>query len=323
MRVFLTGGTGYIGGALARRLTARGVELHCLVRASSDTTELDRLGAELHRGDVTDRASMRRGMSGADRVVHAAADLDLTGPAGRMERVNVDGSENVASLAHKLGVPHLLSVSSMAWWGGSPADGSPADEESPPRRPFPTRYAATKHAGQQRIAAWAERGLAVSTVFPSLVYGPPGKRGGANGLLAALARRRFPFLVGADRRSAWVHLEDVTDAIERLIERAEPGRGYLLAGDVASVREIAERVSRMAGVRPPRLDLPPRLVRWAATIFPPLLPKRMAREQLRSLEREWVFDDSRARRELGWEPRGLDDGLPPTIDYLLGRTGRR
>ncbi len=101
-------------------------------------------------GDITVRASMREGMSGADWVIHAAADLDLTGPAGRMEQVNVAGSENVASLASKLGVPRFLSVSSVAYFGGSPADGSLATEETARSRAFPDPLLGNQARGGER-----------------------------------------------------------------------------------------------------------------------------------------------------------------------------
>jgi nucleoside-diphosphate-sugar epimerase len=315
LRIFLTGGTGYIGSRLAQRLAGDGHDLHCLIRATSDAAALARLGAHLHTGDIRDRVSMREGMAGADAVIHAAAELDLQTPAERMDAVNVQGSENVASLAYKLGVGRLLAISSIATFGGSPAD-APATEESPLYLP-PTRYGATKRAGQQAIAGWAQRGLRVNTVYPSLVYGPPGKRGGANGLLRALARRRFPVLVAPRRRSCWIHLDDLVDGIVRLLERADPGRDYLMTGDVATVREIAAQVSEVTGVRPPRFGLPVWTIRAAAALFPSLLPRHLAREQLRSLARDWVFDDTRARQELDWHPRSLAEGIPPTVRFLL------
>src|SRR3954469_10045499 len=175
MRIYLTGGTGYIGLALARRLVRDGHEVRALVRATSNAEPLRQLGAATFVGDLGDRYSMREGMSGADWVIHAAADLDLTGPPERMRQANVQGSENIASLAFKLGVPRFLSVSSMAYFGGSPADGTPADETASPMEPFPTLYSATKHSGELAIQEWAKRGLKVTTIYPSLVYGPPGK----------------------------------------------------------------------------------------------------------------------------------------------------
>jgi dihydroflavonol-4-reductase len=321
MRVFLTGATGYIGSALCRRLAAEGHELRALVRPSSRRQELEALGVATFVGDLADRSSMREGMSGADWVVHAAAELDPASPPETMRQINVTGSENVASLAWKLGVPRFLSVSSIAWFGGSPADGSPASEDSPVQRPFPTPYSATKHAGQEAIRSWAARGLRVNTVFPSLVYGPPGKKGGANTLLKALLRGRFPALVGADRKASWVYLDDVVSGIAAVLAGAPAGRDYLLAGEVATVRALADRVCALGGVAAPRRDVSPRLARLALGVATPLLRLAGRRPpipaaQVASLERHWAFDDSRARQELGWQPRGLAEGLPPTVAFL-------
>jgi dihydroflavonol-4-reductase len=322
MRIFLTGATGYIGSALCRRLAAGGHELRALVRPSSRTEELRRLGVATFVGDLLDRASMRDGMSGADWVVHAAAELDPSSPSRRMEEANVAGSENVASLAWKLGVPRFLSVSSIAYFGGSPPDGSLATEESPVQRPFPTPYSATKHEGQRAIAAYAAKGMRLNTVYPSLVYGPPGKRGGANVMLRNLAKGRFPALVGADRKASWVHLDDVVSGVQAVLERAPPGRDYLLAGEVATVRRLADAVGATAGVAPPRRELSPAFARTVLTVAAPLMRLFGRRppippRQVASLARHWAFDDTRARAELGWQPRGLAEGLPPTVAFLL------
>lgn len=324
MRIYLTGGTGYIGKALARRLAADGHEVRALVRATSrpeNVAALKDLGIATFAGDLGDRYSLREGMSGADWVIHAAADLDLTGPPERMREANVQGSENIASLAHKLGVPRFLSVSSMAYFGGSPADGTPGNEDSKPMEPFPTLYSATKHSGELAIQEWAKRGLRVSTIYPSLVYGPPGKKEGANALLRSMLRGRFPVLVGADRKTSWVYLDDVVDAIVRILEKAQPGRGYLLAGEAVTLRDLVGRVCALGGVKPPRLSLPLPLARAALGLAGPFYRLRgrrppIAADQLDNLERHWAFDDSRARTELGWNPRGLDQGLPPTVAFL-------
>jgi nucleoside-diphosphate-sugar epimerase len=321
MRIFITGATGYIGRALAARLAAEGHELRALIRDERRTAPLTELGVTLFRGDVGDRASMREGMSGADWVIHAAADLDHTGPSGRMEQVNVAGSENVASLAFKLGVPRLLSISSVAAFGGSPDDGSPATERSAPLRPFPTEYSRTKFEGQQAIRAWAERGVGVVTVYPSLVYGPPGKKEGANALLRQLYLGRFPALVEADRFSSWVLLDDVVDGIARAMTRAASGADYLLAGEAITVRELARRVALLGGAKAPRLELSVGTARLLVRLALPFYRLRGRRApmplfQIASLARHWRFDDAKARRELDWNPRGLDAGLPLTVDYL-------
>src|SRR5581483_1730570 len=261
VRIFLTGASGYIGSALCRRLAPAGHELRALVRPTSQVDELRRLGVATFPGDLADRASMREGMSGADWVIHAAAELDPRTANDRMQQVNVAGSENAASLAWKLGVPRFLAISSVAAFGGSPADGTPATEETPPQLPYPTPYSATKHAGQEAIRAWAQRGLRVNIVFPSLVYGPPAKRAGSNSLLKSLARGKFPALIGADRLASWIFLDDLVAGILAVMERALPGRDYLLTGDVTTVRGLADRVCGLAGIAPPRWNLSPGVAR--------------------------------------------------------------
>ncbi len=326
-RIFLSGATGYIGGALARRLAARGDAVRALVRATSDpaaVAALHGLGVETFVGDVTDRASMREGMAGADWVVHAAADLDFYAAEERVRRINVEGADHVASLAYKLGCGRFLLLSSIAAFTGSPPDGTPATEETAMGTDFPSLYSATKRAGEEAVRAWTKKGLRLNVVWPSLVYGPPGKKAGANALLRLFARGRLPVLVGADRRTSWIYLDDLVEGLVRVMERAEPGRDYLMTGDVATTREVVHRTCELAGVKPPKVELPLWLARVAAKAGTPYYKLRGFKNplppgQLESLGRHWAFDDARARRELAWEPRGLEEGLPVTVEHILGR----
>lgn len=331
MRIYLTGATGYIGRALAQRLRASGHEVRALVRSTSVLRPLHELGVATFPGDIRDRASMREGMSGADWVIHAAAELDLRSSDDRMAGANVDGSENVASLARKLGVGRFLSLSSMARWGGSPDDGSPATESTPPNLPYPTRYSATKAEGERRVQAIARQGLKVISVYPSLVYGPPGKKEGANAILRAMLLGRFPALIEPDRLTSWIFLDDLVDALVTIVEqpaKAPPGSGYLLAGEAWTIRRLAARVAELGGARPPRRTLSARRAKLLFRLAGPLLRLAGRRlpvplEQLDSLARHWNFDDSRARTELGWKPRGLDEGLVATVDYLRRQEAER
>ena len=323
MRVFVTGATGYLGSALCRQWAAERHEITALIRTTSHSKELESLGIRCCVGDVTDRVSMREGMSGADWVVHAAAELDPRAPAAEVHQVNVDGSANVASLAFKLGVGRFLSISSMAAFGGSPADGSPGDEDSPVQMPFPSIYGATKHAGQKAIEEIADQGLRVDTVYPGLVYGPPAKSRGANTLLYRILTGRMPAIVGGNQISCWVYIDDVVDGILRVMDRAEPGGRFLLTGEAATVDTLVSKVCSLAGVRPPRWRISvngAEVLLLAMRAYFGLSGRRppFSRQQLASLRRHWNFDDNRAREELDWRPRGLDEGLPPTIEDLQG-----
>jgi nucleoside-diphosphate-sugar epimerase len=107
----------------------------------------------------------------------------------------------------------------------------------------------------------------------------------------------------------------------KVMDKAPPGRGYLMTGDITTVRSLVDRVCRLAGRRPPLLTLPLPVARALMLASSPVFKLRgrrppIAPEQLQSLSRHWAFDDTRARTELGWAPRTLDEGLPPTVEFL-------
>ncbi len=321
MRVFVTGGTGYIGSRLCTRLAGDGHEVRVLVRPTSRTAELEALGVTCLVGDVTDRYSMRAAMSGADWVIHAAAELDFAAGRDRIQGANVQGSENVASLAYKLGVGRVLALSSIAAFGGSPDAGSAVDESAPLYLPFPSAYSATKHAGSEAFLRWAENGLKVNLVYPGFIYGPPGRKGGLNAMLRQVIKERLPALVGGDRVGRWLHLDDLVEGLMRTVKRAGPGQHFLMTGEARSIGAVVLEAARLAGVRSPRWRLSPGAGRWLVRVMRPYYRWRGFRspldlEQLESLRRHWNFDDAKARSELDWSPRGLDRGLPPTVDYL-------
>lgn len=324
MKFSITGATGYIGGALARSLVEAGHRVRALVRSSSRREALEDLGVECMVGDLRDPASLKPALAGADWCVHAAAELDMEAPLAAMRQANVEGSHNVSQAALEAGVGRFLALSSVAAFGGSPADGSPGTEASEIQRPLPTRYCVTKHEGERAVEHWEARGLAVNVVYPSLVYGPPGKARGANLVLRDVVRGRLPVMVGGDRRVSWVYLEDLVDGLVRVIERAPPGRRYLMTGQAERLDVTVREICRLAGVEAPRRSLPLGVVRWLAVAggaWTRLTGRRLplTPEVVRSISRHWCFDDSRARRELDWRPRGLAEGLPPAIEFLLER----
>lgn len=321
MRIFITGASGYIGSALTRLWSDQGYEVHALVRPTSDRSELDALGVQCHVGDTGDADSLREGMSGSDWVVHAAAMIDPRGGPEQMQRANVLGSDTVAGTAFEMGVERFLSVSSMAYFGGSPHDGSPSREDSAPQLPFPTDYSATKHAAEKAVQVWAAKGLQVNTVYPSLVYGPPGGKRGINSLIRLAVKGRLPALIGARLKTSWIYLDDLVDGMDRVMQMAAPGRNFLMTGEVATIEEAVTKVCALTDAPHPRLQISAGVAWWFLTAMDALYRLRgkrqpVSKQHLKSLQRHWCFDDSLARQELEWHPRDLDDGLPPTIEFL-------
>jgi len=247
--------------------------------------------------------------------------IDPRGGPEQMQRANVLGSDTVAGAAFEMGVGRFLSISSMAYFGGSPPDGTPAREDSAPQLPFPTDYSATKHAAEQAVQGWAARGLPVNTVYPSLVYGPPGGKRGINSLIRLAVKGRLPALIGARLKTSWVYLDDLVDGVDRIVQKAAPGQSFLMTGEVATIEEAVTKVCALSGAPRPRLQISVGVAWWLLTAMDLVYRVRrkrqpVSKQHLKSLQRHWCFDDSLARQELGWHPRGLDEGLPPTIEFL-------
>ena len=212
MRIFLTGGTGYIGLALARRLVAR--------RARG-------AGARpAHQQRGASAAARRRHLHGRPRGPRLDAGGDVRRRLGdpRRRRPRPDRPAGADAAGQRPGererrLPRLQARRRALPLGlldgllrRQPAGRLGGGRDGPPPAPFPTLYSATKHSGELAIQEWAKKGLRVNTVYPSLVYGPPGKKEGANAILRGFLKGRYPVLVGA-------RPQDVLDLPRR------PGRG--------------------------------------------------------------------------------------------------
>ena len=174
MRVSVTGGTGFIGGALVRRLLADGAQVRVLARPSQRADELEAMGAEVVRGNLEDREAIERAVEGAEVVYHAAAMVEGPGSPEEFTAANVAGTQNVFEACMRDGVPHVVYLSSIAVYGL--AERSEQITESTPFDPEPQRrdaYAQSKiEADKYAVAVGRKTKLAVTILRPGVVYGP-------------------------------------------------------------------------------------------------------------------------------------------------------
>lgn len=298
-RVYLTGGTGYIGGALARRLADEGARLTCLVRGQTDAGGLERLGATIARGDVTQPATLD--LSGQDLCIHAAAWVGFGLPRRKLplfRKTNVEGTGNVLHAAARAGVAKVVHVSSVAALGAA-GDGAIANEETPRVASYRTEYERTKTEAHEKALAAP---VAKAIPMPGLVVG----RGGPfDRILRGLARGRMPALPADDAVKGWVHLDD---CVEGILLAALKGLGpYLLVDENVRATELLVAACEEAGLPVPRRRVPSRVLIGGAGVVegayrlagrtPPV-----SRELLRALVLPMSYDSSRARRDLGWRP---------------------
>ena len=316
MRVFLTGGTGFIGGEVARLLRARGDEVRALVRTPAKADALEALGCQLVAGDLSDEAALTEACRGMDAVIHGAAVYEVGVPAerrGSMIDVNVCGTERVLGAALTAGVRRAVYVSTVAVFGNTA--GHVADEGwvRPDDGSYTSVYEETKVLAHRRAHEIAARGLPLVTVQPGLVYGP-GDPSTVGDMLGRFLDGKLPALPFPDFGMTPVHRDDVAAGVLKALDDGVPGECYVLAGEPVRMRELIAELAAAAGRRAPRFTLPTALVRAVAplgrVVGPPLGFPPNLREVLSSSDGVTFWASAKkARDELGWTSRPLAAGM--------------
>lgn len=321
MKVFLTGATGFIGGELARQLRARGDEVVCLVRSPEKAAKLTELGCELVSGDLGDERAIRQGMEGCDAVIHAAAMYEVGIPASQrpaMRETNVGGTERVMKAALEAEVPRIVYVSTVGIFGNT--NGRIVDESyKNPETDFTSCYEETKLEAHKAVELMiGEEGLPAIIVQPGGVYGPADTSQVAD-LMEQFFAGRLPLLPFPELGMCMSHVEDIAGGILLALDKGKTGEAYVLSGPVTTMREAIETVAKVSGRKPPKHALPTALMK-AMTPIGPLVGKVMGqppnlRELISSADGVtfWASYD-KAKTELGYDPRGLEEGLRQTLE---------
>ncbi|MGK7294957.1 MAG: hopanoid-associated sugar epimerase [Candidatus Wenzhouxiangella sp. M2_3B_020] len=329
MRALVTGGTGFVGAAVIRRLLDEGLEVRALARSSSDTRNIDGLSVDRVTGDVTDVESIDRAVRGCDEVYHVAADYRLFVPdPERMHRINVDGTTNVLQAAADAGVRRVVHTSSVATLGVCD-DGAAADEDEPATLDdMVGPYKRTKYLAEEEARRWAAEGLDVVIVNPSTPVGPRDVKPTPTGRMVLDAvTGRMPAYV--DTGLNVVHVDDVAEGHRLAMLHGRVGERYILGGENLFLRDILGRLARMSGRRPPLVRLPHGLVlpmahvsEWFTRLTGGTEP-RLTVTGLKLARKHMFFSSDRARRELGYVPRPVDEALRDAMDWFLHHTDGR
>jgi nucleoside-diphosphate-sugar epimerase len=321
VKVFVTGATGFIGGEVARQLRDRGDEVVALVRSPAKGAKLTALGCELVAGDLGDATALRKGMAGCDAVIHAAAMYEVGIPAKQrptMWEANVAGTERAMKAALEERIPRVVYVSTVGIFGNT--HGRVVDESyKNPENDFTSYYEETKleaHKVVDRMVA--EEGLPAVIVQPGGVYGP-GDTSQVADLLEQFFAGKLPLLPFPELGICMTHVEDIAGGILLGLEKGTPGEAYVISGPATTMREAVETVARISGRKAPKRNLPTGLMRMMVP-FGPVVGKVMGQPpNLRELISSgdgvtfWASYE-KAQRELGYSPRGMDEGLRQTLE---------
>ena len=334
-KVFVTGATGFIGTRLVQALTDRGRRVRALSRRATpevppgfgfqDGGPLARPEVELVRGDITDRASLLRGMEGCDQVYHLAAYAKNWAPdPATYDRMNIEAVHNVFDAAEKLGVRRVVWTSTQLTLGPT-RRGEVIDEDSPRRtEQFLTDYERTKTIAERQAIARAEAGFPVVIVNPGRVYGPGLLTEGnsVSLLIDQYDRGKVPVLLNRGVNVGnWVLIDDVVEGHMLAMEKGRIGQRYLLGGENASLRQFFRTIDEVSGRRHfqiPTFHVAALVFSWFQKqradwfgVYPQITPG-----WVRTFLVDWAHSSQKAERELGYRPTPLVDGLRITYQWL-------
>jgi dihydroflavonol-4-reductase len=323
MRAFVTGGTGFIGGRVVRKLRERGDEVVALVRSPGNAGDLAELGCELVEGDLGSTDAIRRGIHGCDAVFHIAAVYKVGIPASEREAMrdaNVGGTERVLDAAIEANVPKIVYVSTIGVFGNT--HGSVVDESyDRDAERFLSCYEETKYRSHEVALDRIAKGAPIVIVQPGGVYGP-GDHSEVGNIIDQTRTGKLKMLMFPKTGFNLVYVDDVADGILLAHERGKAGESYVLGGELSTMGDLINKVAALSGRKAPSRELPAPLMKMAIPIGP-LVGKMMGfppnlAELIRSSDgvTYWAKDD-KARRDLGYAPRDMDTGLRQT----LGATG--
>ena len=317
MKAFVTGGTGFIGKQLVRKLRERGDEVVALVRTPSKATDLD---AEIVQGDLSDEDAIRQGVQGCDSVFHVGATYKVGIPKtehAAMYDANVKGTERVIDNAVEAGVQRIVYVSTGNVYGNT--RGQVVDETYVRPQPpdFLSYYDETKYLAHQAALERIKAGAPLIIAQPGGVYGPgdPSELGNMidQARTGKLKLRLFP-----DAGFNFIYVDDVADGLLLVHDKGRIGEAYNIAGEKATMGDLVDKTCELVGRKPPKATMPPAMMKMAIPIGPVVgkimgFPPNLGELIKTSDGVTFWMTDQKARDELGFAPRDLDSGLRLTL----------
>ena len=314
--VFVTGGSGFIGGRLIERLCAEGHLVRALARSDTAAGSVRARGAEPVPGDLADVAAMRAGADGCQLAFHAAATLGDWGRRADFERGNVQGTHNVLRACEDAGVRRFVHVGTeAALLAGKPL--VEVDETAPLRPDSPALYSSTKARAEQAVLAANSERFETVVVRPRFVWGR-----GDTTLLPVIAEMvrtgRFAWIGGGRHRTSTTHVDNTVEGLLLGADRGRPGNAYFVTdGEPVVFREFVGRLLDTQGLTAPTRSIPAPVAAVLATsgetawrVLP--LPGRppLTRFAYWVSAQECTIRIDKAREQLGYQPpRSVEDGL--------------
>ena len=301
----VTGAAGFVGSEIVRQLVARGDRVRGLVRREDQQQDLQEMGAEPVLGDLRDRASLGRAMTGVDGVFHIAALFrEADQPESAYREVNVDGVRNVLEAAASAGVQRVIHCSTVGVHGH--VEQPPADETAP-YNPGDI-YQHTKMEGEKlALDTFRQERIRGVIIRPAMIYGPGDTR--TRKIFRMLSKGWFFYVGRGENLVHFIDVRDLARAFLLAMEKEEHNaKVYIIAGErPLSLREFCEITAAQLGVQPPRIRIPVKPMQWAGSLceaicLPLGISPPLYRRRVDFYTKDRSFNGEKARKELGFIP---------------------
>ena len=311
MNVLVTGAGGFLGGAIAEKLVARGENVRNFSRRKYD--RLEKMGVEQYQGDLGDESAVTRACQGCDLVFHVAAKAGIWGKAEDFYQANVTGTENILKACRRWNIKRLVYTSSPSViFDGTDMDG--VDESVPYPDHYKAHYPRTKALAERKVLASASKDFAAVALRPHLIWGPADTNL-IPGILARGEKGRIRRIGGKGKLVDCTYIDNVVEAHLAAAERLEPGaslagKAYFISQDEPiDIWDFIARILECAGLPPVKGQVSPGLAYAAGVacevvykIFPSLGEPPVTRFTAEELATSHWFDNSAARRDFGYRP---------------------
>jgi dihydroflavonol-4-reductase len=304
MKALVTGATGFVGGAVARALVKRGIDVRVIARGGSDLQNLQGLPHELVTGDLRDQASLRSALTGCSQLYHVAAHYALWAKDPSIfYDVNVTGTKNLLEAARDVGTERIVYCSTIGAIGLPPSGGLGTEETPVSLEQMAGHYKRSKYLAEQEVLKLAKAGLPVVIVNPSAPVGAADVKPTPTGqIVVDFMKGRMPAYIETGLNI--VDVDDVAAGHLLAMEKGRTGERYILGGKNLMLREVLEILSRLSGVKAPTIKLPRLAILplaylnlWVANMTG--RPPRIPLEGVKMAKYKMHYDCSKAIRELG------------------------
>ncbi len=313
-RIFVTGGSGFVGGATIRHFVAKGEDVRAMSRSETSDAVLQKLGASAVRCDLENVAAAN--IDNAEAVIHCAAFVEQWGPKDAWKKFNVDGTARMLTAAKAAGVKRFIHISTESvLWRGQSLDN--VDETYPlaPNSPYP--YAATKAQAEQLVKAANAPGFETIILRPRFIWGP-----GDTTLMPTIehvAKSGGWMWVNHGRAmTSTTHVANLVHAIDLALSKGQGGEAYFILDDgVRSMHEMISGLAATRGITLPEKSIPAWLADTIGATCEGLwgtLPLKgeppITRFSAMILSRDCLLNDAKARADMDYRPViSVEDGM--------------